>query len=94
MFSIFFIPRGIIFIMSQCHGRLTSTCVCRSCNWHLAKQFMQLVFKGFFGEGGSSSHGPNVPERLGGYWSDIAGPRSSPHQEISVNAASAQSLAK
>lgn len=98
VFYFFFIHREIIFVISQCHGRLTSTCVFprRNCNWHLAKQFMQLVFKGFFGKGGRSGHGPNVPERLcerlGGSWLDIAGLRSSPHnQERSANAVSAQS---
>lgn len=62
----FFIPGGNILVISQCHVRLTSTCVFpkRNCVRHLAKQFMLLVFKESFREGGRSSRGPNVPERL------------------------------
>lgn len=89
----FFIPGGNI--ISQCHVRLTSTCIFPERNRirHLAKQFMSLVFKGFFREGGRSSRGPNILEkfcgRLGESCFDFAGLRSSYCQERSVNATSA-----
>lgn len=66
MFSVVVIPKGIVFVISHYEGRLTSICVFprRNCNLYLAKQLMQLVFKGFFEEGGRSSRGPNMLERL------------------------------
>lgn len=65
MFSIVVIPKEIVFVISHYQGRLTLICVFprRNCNLHLARQLMQLVFKGFFEEGGRRSHGPNVTER-------------------------------
>lgn len=63
---LFIVLGEIIFVISQCHGRITSTCVSqkRNCNLHQAKQFMPPVFKGFIGKRCRSSHGPYVPDRL------------------------------